>query len=250
MFILFSLIVMRMSGAVGFNPVFGRTNIPTRVRAIFIFGLSLLLYVSYGGVLYHEPQTMVEFAGMLLMELLFGAALGFAMELSFLVVRFASSIMDYAMGLTMAQIYDPQYNTQMTITSGMYYAFLVLLFLAMDGHIRLIELFYQSARIIPFGTVTFRLQLPLAILNMFRECILMGLQFAFPVVAMELVSEAAVGILMRVIPQVNVFVVNFQVKIIVGMMMLLFLFSPMSDKMYVIIEDMFRWMEELAGLMA
>lgn len=250
MFIMFSLIVMRMSGAIAFNPVLGRANIPARVRGMFIFALSLLLYISFGGALQHEPETMVEYGVMLVSELLFGAVLGFAMELSLLAVRFASSIMDYVMGLSMAQIYDPQYNTQMTITSGMYYAFLVMLFLAIDGHVRLIDLFYRSAALIPFGTVTFSLQLPLAILTMFRQCIVMGLQFAFPVIAMEMVSEAAVGILMRVIPQINVFVVNFQVKIIVGMMMLVFLFSPMADKLYVILDDMFRWMERLTALMA
>ncbi len=53
----------------------------------------------------------------------------------------------------------------------------------------------------------------------------MGLQFAFPLVAMELIAEAAVGILMRIIPNINVFVVNFQVKIIVGLLILVLMFS-------------------------
>ncbi|MFR2694542.1 MAG: flagellar biosynthetic protein FliR [Enterocloster bolteae] len=103
--------------------------------------------------------------------------LGFAMELSVMVVRFASSAMDYVMGLNMAQIYDSQYNTQMTITSGMYYAFLMLLFFAMDGHLRLLEIFYGSARLIPFGAVRISPGLAMAVLDMFRQSIVMGLQF-------------------------------------------------------------------------
>ena len=67
---------------------------------------------------------------------------------------------------------------------------------------------------------------------------------------MELICEAAVGILMRMIPQINVFSVNFQLKIIVGMAMLLLMFNPMSDKLYVIMEEMFRYMDQLLGLMA
>ena len=43
---------------------------------------------------------------------------------------------------------------------------------------------------------------------------------------------------MRVIPQINVFAVNFQMKIIVGMMLLVFLFNPMSAQLYTIIDDM------------
>lgn len=249
MFILFSLIVMRMSGAVAFNPVLGRTNIPNRVKASFVLVLSLMLYIGFGGKLVHEPANMLEYGLMLIMELLFGFVLGFCMELSLLTVRFASAIMDYSMGLNMAQVYDPQYNTQMTITSGMYYAFMVLLFFATNGHLRLITIFFQSASVIPFGTVTWKPELTQAILGMFEQSVLMGLQFAFPLIAMELVTEVAVGILMRIIPQINVFVVNFQVKIIVGMLMLLFLFSPMSDKLYVILDQMFQSMQNLVMLM-
>lgn len=249
MVILFSLVVMRMSGAIAFNPVFGRTNVPVRVRASFILMLSLMLYMGVGGTLVHEPATMIEFGVMLVKELLFGFVLGFSMELVLLVVRFASSIMDYSMGLTMAQVYDPQYNTQMTITSGMYYAFMVLLFLATNGHLRLLTIFFSSALLIPFGTVTWRPELAQVMLTMFQECIVMGLQFAFPLIAMELVTETAVGILMRIIPQINVFVVNFQVKIIVGMLMLLFLFSPMSDKLYAIMNYMYQSMQQFIMLM-
>lgn len=249
MFILFSLIVMRMSGAIALNPVFGRTNVPARVKAAFILVLSLMLYIGSGGILVHEPAVMAEYGVMLLKELLFGFTLGFGMELAFLVVRFASAIMDYSMGLTMAQVYDPQYNAQMTITSGMYYAFMVMLFLATNGHLRLLAIFFISSELIPFGTVTFRPELTQAILRMFRESIAMGLQFAFPLIAMELVAETAVGILMRMIPQINVFVVNFQIKIIVGMLMLLFLFSPMSDKLYVILNGMYQSMQQMVTLM-
>ncbi len=85
-------------------------------------------------------------------------------------------------------------------------------------------------------------------LDMFREGILLGMQLAFPIIAMELLAETAVGILMRMIPQINVFSINFQMKIIVGLFMLLFMFSPMSDKLYAILNDMYLSMEGLAML--
>ena len=66
---------------------------------------------------------------------------------------------------------------------------------------------------------------------------------------MELLSEAAMGILMRVVPQINVFAVNFQVKILVGMFMFLLIFSPMADRLGVILEEMYGIMEQLAASM-
>ena len=249
MFILFSLVVMRMSGAIVFNPIFGRTNYPRAAKGGLIFFLSLMLFVGVDGTLSHQPAGMIEYGVMLVKELLVGFALGFSMELTFAIIRFSSAVMDNVMGLSMAQVYDPQYNTQMTITSGIYYAFMALIFLATDVHLRLIALFFSSARLVPFGEVVLRPELSELMLEIFKTSITTGFQFAFPLVAMELVTEAAVGILMRMIPQINVFAVNFQIKIMVGLMMLVYLFSPMGSRIYVMLDDMFLYMQRLIMLM-
>lgn len=249
MFILFALIFMRMTGAVMFNPVLGRTNLPRSYKGALIFALSLMMYLGVEGELIYEPATMLEYGIMLVQELLVGFVLGFSMELFFMIVRFASSIMDHTMGLSMAQSYDPTTNTQMTVSSGLYYAFLFLLFLAGDGHVRFLGMIFASARLVPFGRVQMGPEISQMMLEIFKTNIVAGLQFAFPIVAMELVTEAAVGILMRMIPQINVFAVNFQLKIMVGLMMLVYMFSPMSDKMNVMLQDMFLYMQRLLALL-
>ena len=192
---------------------------------------------------------MAEYILMLAGELFLGAVLAFAMELAFLTIRFASSIMDYSMGLSMAQVYDPQYGTQSTVSSGIYYAFMVLIFFASNSHLRLLELFYQSVQLIPFGKVTFNPMLVHVITAGFCQRILTGMQFAFPMIAIELVSELAMGILMRIIPQINVFTVNFQVKIIMGLLMMLLLFSPMADYIDTIFTYMYQMMWKLLSNM-
>lgn len=250
MFILFALVFMRMSGAVAFNPVLGRTNIPNSYKGALVFMLTLMVYMGVGGTLQQEPSSMIEFGVMLVKELFIGFVMGFSMELFFMILRYASSIMDHTMGLSMAQVYDPNTHTQMTVSSGLYYAFFFLLFLAADGHVHLIGLLFTSARLIPFGQVQLRPELYQMMLEIFRTNIVMGLQFAFPIIAMELVTEAAVGILMRMIPQINVFSVNFQLKIMMGLMMMLYMFSPMSDRIYVILDDMFLFMERLLVVMS
>lgn len=250
MLILFSLIVMRMTGAIMFNPIFGRNNVPARAKAGLVIFLSLLLYGSFGGELTHQPAGVLEYGVMMIKELFVGFTLSFSMELAVMILRFASAIMDFSMGLSMAQVYDPQFNGQVTVTSGIYYGFFVLLFFATNCHLRVIQIFFQSADVLPFGMVTLNMELPQAILVVFRENISMGLQYAFPLIAIELVTEAAVGILMRMIPQINVFSVNFQIKIMVGLITLLILFSPMSDRIYQIFDNMFAFMDEAVMLLA
>lgn len=249
MFILFSLAVMRMSGAVLLNPIFGRRNFPSRAKAGLVFVLSLMLYAVTGGVLEREPRSLLEYGVMLIAELLFGYVMGFAMELSVLVVRFASSVMDHIMGLSMAQVYDPQYNAQMSVTSQLYYIFFMLLFFAVDGHLRLLDIVFGTIRLVPLGTVSVGPGLAQAVLELFEKSILMGLQYAMPLIALELLVEIIVGVIMRMIPGINVFTINFQVKISAGLLMLWFLFSPMTDKLKVMVDDMLKNVLDLVLMM-
>ena len=112
MLILFSLILMRMTGAIVFNPIFGRSNVPARMKAGLILFLSLLLYSGFGGELGRQPVGILDYGVMLIKELFVGFVLGFSMELAVMILRYASAIMDFSMGLSMAQVYDPQYNGQ------------------------------------------------------------------------------------------------------------------------------------------
>lgn len=240
MFLLFSLAVMRMSGAIVFNPVFGRSNFPSSAKAALVLVLSLMLYAGTGGMLVHEPESLLEYGIMLVTELLFGFVMGFCVEISIQIVRFASAVMDYIMGLSMAQIYDPQYNAQMTVTSQLYYLFFMLLFFAVDGHLRLLDLVFGSVRMVPFGTVSIGPELAWAMLELFQDSIIMGLQYAMPLIALELMVEIVMGVIMRMIPGINVFTINFQVKIIAGLLMLWLLFGPMADKLEVIADDMIQ----------
>ena len=112
--------------------------------------------------------------------------------------------MDFNWDLSMAQVYDPSTGTQSTVSSGIYYGFMVLLFFASNSHLRLLALFYQSVQLIPYGKVTFNPMLVHVITDGFCQGILTGMQFAFPMIAIELVTELAMGILMRIIPQINV----------------------------------------------
>lgn len=249
MLILFSLAVMRMSGAVALNPVFGRTNYPSSAKAALALMLALILYLSGGGVMAQEPESLLEYGMMLLRELAFGAVIGYCMELSVLVIRFSSSVMEHLMGLSMAQIYDPQNSSQVGVFSQIYYFFFMMLFFATDGHLRFLDLIFGSAKVVPLGAVTIGSELSVAVLEMFSNSILLGLQFVMPLMAIELIVEVAMGVIMRMIPGINVFTVNIQVKISVGLVMLWFLFSPMSDKIKVIIEEMFQNIANLMQMM-
>lgn len=245
--ILFSLIFMRMSGFILMNPILGRRNIPGIAKGGIIMVFTLLIY-SFSSAQVPEPVNSIEYSVMLLKEFSLGFAIGFVIELFTLVITFAGSVIDFQMGLSMATIYDPQTNAQVAVTGGIYNAYLMMLFFAVDGHLALIKLLIQSAETVPYGQAVLSSRVAWALVEVFIQCIFMAMQFAFPIIAIELLTETSVGILMKMIPQINVFVVNIQAKIVIGFLMMLFLFSPMSDHLGMVISQMLLTVQDIIKL--
>ena len=234
---LFSLILMRMSGFIPFNPILGRRNIPAVVKAGFIFILTLLVYSSSGGDAF-DIESPVEYVFLLLKEFGAGYVIGYVVELFFMVITFGGFVIDFQMGLSMANVYDPQSNAQIPVTGSLFQAYYMLLFFALDGHLALMRILLTSAEIVPYGGILITQTLAQRIIDIFLECIGMGIKFAMPIIAAEFLMEIGVGIMNKVVPQVSIFVINIQLKIIVGLMLLIILFSPMGEYVNLIITEM------------
>lgn len=244
---LFSFAFMRMSGFVFFNPILGRKNIPVVVRGAFIMILSLTLYL-YADAEVMEVVTNVEYSMLLIRELIIGLVMGFIMELFAMVFTYAGGIMDFQMGLSMATIYDAQNGEPIPLSGSFYNAFFIMAFFAMNGHLTLMKLVISSIQYLPFGTFQIPVEISQAVLDIFCQCITLAVQFAFPILATQFLIEFAVGILMKMIPQINIFVVNVQIKIVAGILILIVLFSPMGNYLQTIINKMLQVLGETLKL--
>ncbi len=247
-FIYFSFIFMRMSGFILLNPIFGRKNIPTIVKGGMIMIFSFVVFSFTEGMTI-DVQSPLEYAFYLLKEFAAGFVLGFVVQLFEFVVSYAGAIMDYQMGLSMATVYDPQNNTQNALSGQLYTIFYILLFFSVDGHLALMKILLTSADVVPYGQIVFTTQMVEAILSIFCQCVILAIKFSFPLIAVEFLAEVGVGILMKMIPQINVFVINIQAKIVIGLVMLVFLFSPMSDYLAMLITNMIDSVQEILKLL-
>lgn len=241
---LFSLILMRMSGFILLNPILGRRNIPMQVKAGFIFVLTLTVYSFSAGDAF-DIANPLEYGFLLLKEFAAGYVIGYVTELFFFVVTFAGYVMDFQMGLSMSTVYDPQSNTQVPITGSLLQAFYVLLFFAVDGHLALMKILLQSAEIVPYGGIVITQNLALRVIDLFSECVIMGIKFAFPILAAEFLIEIGVGILNKIVPQINIFVINIQLKVIVGLGLLVFLISPIGEYLSNLVTVMIKTIQEI-----
>lgn len=224
----FLYILARISGFVLFNPLLGRRNIPGPFRS----GMILVFTVFVAATSWQTapiPVGTIDLAVHIFMELALGFVLGMVVNIFFYIVQMAGSSIDMQMGMTMNQIYDPASQANMSVTGVLLNVLMTLLFFVGNGHLTLIRIFLTSGDIVPFGAVSLGTDVYRAVLELFVECTVMGIKLCMPVLAAELVAQLGMGILMKVIPQINVFSINIQLKIIIGLLLLLLLIAPFSE---------------------
>lgn len=221
---LFLLIVMRMSGFTALNPVFARDGIPATVQGGFVLFLSVTVFAFEGGSV-AMPDTTIELVMKFLMEFFLGFLLSLIMNIFFMVTSVAGSAIDTQMGFSMAQTYDPSSGTTATATASLLGMLMFLVFFAANGHHTLLRILLTSGELVPYGQVRISDNAYLLIIDLFVSCMLLGLKLTMPILAAELLGQMGMGILMKAIPQINVFVINIDLKVLIGLV-LMYVFMP------------------------
>lgn len=245
-FTLLLFIVMRMSGFVIFSPIFARSGVPALFRGGFILMLSWMVYGVYGGGSIAVPDTLLELALKLLMELGLGFLFGVVMRFFFYIPEQAGELIDTQMGMSMARTYDATTQAQTTSTANLLNVMAMLLFFAANGHITLLRIMLTSSEIVPFGSPVLGQQVAERVVELFAECVILAIKLGFPILGAELLGQIGMGVLMKAIPQINVFAINIELKVLIGLFMLLFLMVPMGD---FLLEAESLMLEELQGIL-
>lgn len=227
---LFLFILMRMTGFTVLNPLLGgRSNIPSLIKAGITLVLSVSVYSLTNLPAPTVPTTVVEFAVRSLLELALGYMVALLIHFFFNVVLQAGQLIDAQMGMNMSETYDPSMGASVSMTGTLMNIMMTLLFFAAGGHITLLRILLQSGQVIPYGTVSFGTAASTYVLEMFASCVVLALKLSMPILAAELIGQLGMGILMKVIPQINVFAINFELKIILGLL-LVFLLLPLMGE--------------------
>jgi len=209
-----------MTGVIFFNPVFGRANIPALVKIGLSLGIAL--NVTYGLTdIYVADYTTIDLLVSMVREFAVGFAMGFIMQLFLGVFHIGGELMDLQVGFSMAQMYDPSTNSQVSVTGNFLTIMYVLLFFITNSHLNLMAIAAKSYSVVPVGLGGVSGKIGVYMIELFGYILVYALQLTLPIIVTEILVEVAVGILMRVVPNINVFIVNLQLKIIVGLLVLL-----------------------------
>lgn len=247
--IAFGLIFLRMSGCIVFNPILGRKNVPTMMKAGMSLILAILIYsysdVSTIGVI----DSTVEYIVLGLKEFCVGYVIGFVVSLFSYIIILGGEVIDMQMGLSMSKVYDPASNVSMSLNATFYNILFIFMFFTVNGHLTLFKLFLDLEKVIPYGHVLYGSDVASSVISVFCQCTVLGVKLAMPIVALQFLMEMGVGILMRNIPQINVIMINIQAKIFVGFIFLVIIFTPVMSFVEGIIEELFSAITQIAELM-
>lgn len=222
-------VFVRTAGFFAFSPLFSRKNIPSVVRAGLVFTMTTL--VAPGTVFSQSISSSTEFMLLLLKELFAGLVCGMVFRMFYYMLFFTGDLMDTQFGLSMAKVFDPGTNIQASVSGNFLNILFILYIFATDSHLLLIRMFAESFRVIPIGNVVISPKASELIFQIFIAAFTLAMKLAMPFIAAEFVLELSMGILMKLIPQIHVFVINIQFKVLLGILLLFAFANPVSGFM-------------------
>lgn len=244
------LIFCRITAFFAVVPVFSSRNVPN----IFKIGLSVFVtLIIFAGFGMNDPVPIdATYVLLIIREILVGVLLGFIAYLFFSVVQIAGSFMDIQIGFGIANVIDPMTGESAPILGNLKYMLAMLLFLSFDGHHYLLRAIMDSYRWIPISNELFTRiyngDISEFLLHSFVTMFSLAFQLAAPIVAAMFLTDIGLGLLTRVAPQFNIFVIGAPLKMILGFILLILLFPEFVDLFRDLFQVILNSMQQLLQL--
>jgi flagellar biosynthetic protein FliR len=216
----FLLALLRTGGFVIVAPALSHRTVPASVK----IGLSIIIAWALVPQLVADlpaaPIHLAQLAIMGVREVLTGIIIGFSFALLFAGLQAAGELVGLQVGFALANIYDYQTERQVGVLGQLELLLGVLLFFAIDGHHLMLRAFFDSYRVVGVSGLQISAAGLDVLVRLSTIIFVIAIKAAAPVMAAIFLSEIALGILARTVPQMNVFIIGFPLKIGVGLFML------------------------------
>ena len=236
------LILTRISMFVVVAPFFNTSNTPARAKIGYSAVVAFMLYfvVSFEELNY---STVTGYAFLVVREAVTGLIIGFAAYCCNFIILLAGHLIDMNIGLSMAQEYDPNLQTTTAITGTMYNQFIMLLLIISGMHRFIFRTFCDAYTLIPIGGTVFRWDsLASSLITFISDIFVIAFRIQLPVFAVIMILNAILGVMVKVAPQIHMFSVGAQLKIIVGFAILFLTVFLLPNIASFIFEEMKKMM--------
>lgn len=247
---LFILVLVRVASFVFVAPFFSMSNTPRMVK----IGLSVLISILLFNAIPHDAvqySTLLEYFIIVLKEVLTGLIVGFGANLCTMIVNFAGHIADMEMGLSMVTLIDPNTRDSITI-SGVFYNYTITLMMLISGlHRYLIQALAETYTLIPINGQIFHENIMMnSVLEFMGDYIIIGFRICLPIFAVMVILNSVLGVLAKISPQMNMFAVGLQIKVLVGISILFLSTAMLPDAADMIFTEMKRMVVNMVSAMS
>lgn len=215
----FILLFFRFGALFMAVPIFSHNSIPMNIKAALAFFFTIVFYSSMPPL--EIAITVPSIVVAILSELLFGLAIGVVLQIAFNAITFAGGQISFMMGFSMASAIDPQTGVSMPIISQFLSLVALMVLFAIDMHHWMLLFIDSSLEKIPLGGFLMSENLFNYIITATSNMFMVGFMIAFPIIALSWLADVIFGMLMKTMPQFNLLVIGFPIKIMVSFVVLI-----------------------------
>jgi flagellar biosynthetic protein FliR len=216
----FLLVLARLSAALVAIPLFGARGVPAPAKIGLAALLSLIVLPLQSAPSASLPTDLLPFASLVGSEVLVGLAIGVAVSLVFSALEMGATLVGVQIGFGLHGVIDPLTGSQSSVLNQFYRMVVTLIFFAVNGHYLVITGLLQTFEVVPTGTADLTLIAGDRVVPFFTSLFVVAIRIALPVMGALMLTDLAMGLVARTVPQMNVLVVGFPVKVGVGLFVL------------------------------
>lgn len=236
---------VRIGACLMVAPMFGARFVPARTRILLAAALTALVVplMPATGITPFSAQGLVVVA----QQLLIGIALGFALQIVFDALGLAGQLLANSMGLSFAFNVDPLRGSSTAALGQIYIILATLVFLALDGHLALLQVLVDGFGTMPVGTTGLGREGLWALVLWGGQLFAGAISIALPGITALLIVNLAFGVVSRAAPSLNLFAVGFPFSLVIGLLVVLAGIGPLVEGVTRLLSLGFDFLRGLSG---
>ena len=222
------LIFVRVIAFLSVLPAVSHRHMMVTVRVFFALSISVALFMSGVVTSVTYVDTPAGYVFLILQEFLVGTIMAFVVFSVYNLVYFTGQIIDFQIGLAMVNVLDPMTQIQVPIVGNLLYFVMIALLVASGGLHLLFGAFFHSYAVLPIGmgVVLGNQGIAWYMTLLLVDSIILAVRISMPVLGAMMIINAALGIMVKTVPQMNIFVVGLPIKLLVGLILLYLVMTP------------------------
>jgi len=236
--------LFRIAAFVAIVPILSTKSVPKKIKLLFVFLLTVAISPGITVDVDVDPISFEMFI-LIIQQILIGLSMGFALQIVFAAVVNGGQLVGMQMGLGFAQMMDPQTGVNVPVISQFYNLMAILVFLALDGHLILIEMIAESFQILPIGGGGVSPKGFYELVEYGLWVFKGALMVALPVVISLLLINMVMGVITRATPQMNIFAVGFAITIVGGFVLMFATLHVFAEQFQLLLEQTLPFMTDL-----